>query len=314
MEYQRRTAQLASVKTDYELANQLTEHHQSLKDISDAKLKRHLDLYQNKMVSDEVLDEARRIASERSMTLAQHLARVTDFPNQIAQAEAAVTEAGAMLEQARINLEQTTLQAPFRGRIIALNVAPGDRVFQGTTLVQIADYDQLEVRATIPADQGARLRTQLEAGAKVSARGRLHGQQIRFVLDRISGDVKPGQAGIDGFFRPEADQQLDIGRVINLHVTLPAEEQVLALPVQSLYENDRIYRVVDSRLQGLDVERVGDHITAEGEYRVLIRSEAIDAGDRLITTQLPRAITGLLVEPIDASEFVQAVAGKDSGQ
>ncbi len=63
------------------------------------------------------------------------------------------------------------------------------------------------------------------------------------------------------------------------------------MPVQSIYENDRVYEVVDDRLQALTVERVGDHATDAGEYRILVRGDGLHAG-RIITTQLPKAISG----------------------
>ena len=77
---------------------------------------------------------------------------------------------------------------------------------------------------------------------------------------------------------------------------------VTALPVQSLYENDRIYAVRtdagnENRLEAIAVERVGEVRAEDGQHRILVRSPAIGRGARIITTQLPRAIAGLLVEP-----------------
>ena len=91
----------------------------------------------------------------------------------------------------------------------------------------------------------------------------------------------------------------EIGRVVDLEVTLPAEQQVVALPVQSIYENDRVYEVVgDDRLQGITVQRIGDHRAADGGYRVLVRGDGLRPGSRIITTQLPKASDGLRVQPI----------------
>lgn len=52
----------------------------------------------------------------------------------------------------------------------------------------------------------------------------------------------------------------------------------------------------DGRLVGHDIERIGEQESAEHGYQILIRTDAIQPGDNVITTQLPRAITGLLVE------------------
>ena len=178
----------------------------------------------------------------------------------------------------------------------------------GKAIIQVADYDGLEVRAAIPASVGYALRQKFQLGEEVRATGELDGRSIEFALTRLSGHVKRGQSGLDAFFKTASDASLDIGRVINLNITLPPEQNVVALPVQSVYENNRIYRVEDNRLQGIEVKQIGDYVDENGSYQVLVRSTEIVQGDRLITTQLPRAITGLLVEPIDSSSFEEALA------
>jgi hypothetical protein len=87
---------------------------------------------------------------------------------------------------------------------------------------------------------------------------------------------------------------------------------VVALPVQSIYENDRIYAIRDVatndssqldgagqeyRLEAITIERVGEAQAEDGQHRILVRSPEISAGQKIITTQLPRAISGLLVKP-----------------
>jgi multidrug efflux pump subunit AcrA (membrane-fusion protein) len=307
-EYKKRVAQLESTKTDFELARSVTTHHQNLKDIAEAKLERHLDLYNNKMMSDAILDEVRKEVSERSITLERHFADLRIFPNQIEQHEASVAEGKAFVEQAELNLQQTSVLAPFAGRVIETYIAPGDRVVPGKTIIKVADYDGLEVRAAIPASVGYALRQKFQQGEKVSAKGELDGRSIEFALTRLSGNVKSGQSGLDAFFKTASDESLDIGRVINLNITLPSEPNVVALPVQSVYENNRINRVENNRLQGIEVKQIGDFVDENGSYQVLVRSTEIVQGDKLITTQLPRAITGLLVNPIDSSSFEEALA------
>lgn len=311
-EYKRRLAVLVAVKNDYASERRMTEHHRELKEIAEAKLKRHKELYASRMISDAILDEVRQQASERAITLEKHLARIANFPSLIEQDEAMVAEAKSILEKAKLDLEQAEIRAPFAGRVIKTFVAPGDRILPGTPLVQVADYSELEVRASIPANTGYGLRQRIREGVKVTAVAMLDGQKIVFVLDRLSGDVKPGQSGLDVFFSCEDGVNLDIGRIVDLTITLPPENDVVALPIQSIYENDRIYKVENDRLVGMRVKQVGEYLDGEGNFKVLVRSPAIKEGDRLITTQLPRAITGLLVEPIDASKFDEALAADRS--
>lgn len=307
-ENQRQQAQLESVKTDQQLADNLTRHYQELSDISQAKLQRHLDLFSRKMISDSLLDEVRQQASERYITLARHLARVKDFPNVIAGQQAGIQEAEARLKQTRLDMAQARIEAPFMGRVIKTLVAPGDRTLPGTSLIRVADYSGLEVRATLPASVAAGLRLILRQGERVTATGVLDDKEMTFHLDRLSGDVKLGQTGIDSFFQTDMNEIIDIGRVISLIVTLPAEQDVVPIPVQSLYENNRVYRVEDSRLVAIPVQQVGDYKDEYGNYRILVRSPELKYRDRLITTQLPRAITGLLVDTIDPAAFETADA------
>lgn len=309
-DYKQRLAALSAVRNRFDSARRTTEHHRELKRIAEAKLERYRELFATKMISSEILDEVQRQASERAIALEEHRSSLANFPSLIEQHEATVAEAEAALEVARLDLAQTELRAPFDGRIMATDVGAGDRIVPGNMLVRIADYDHLEVRAAIPPEVGASLRRRLDAGLPVKARGHVDGEAIELALRRLAGDVKPGHGGLDAFFAPVSGGHLDIGRVIDLTITLPAVDNVVAVPVQSIYEDDRIYKVVDSRLVGIEADRMGDYIDQQGNFKVLVRSDELSTGDRVITTQLPRAISGMLVDPIDEALFDGVIAAQ----
>ena len=296
-ELKRRTALLRSIENDEKLAESLTSHEEQLNRIAQEKLKRHEELYRKRMLSEALFDEVRQQASERFIALQNHRSRVNDFPNQIAQHEAMVEQARITAQRAAIDLAQTRVVAPFDGPVLAVLVAPGDRTTNGSTLVEVADASGFEVRATVTSDASAIMRQHLANGQRVISRSGVNGQTLSLELTRLSGNVKSGQSGLDAFFAlGESSPLPDIGRVLDLRITLPPEPRVVALPVQSLYENDRIYRVEAGRLVGLSVERVGDFVTENDEYWVLVRSHELLAGHAVITTQLPKAISGLKVE------------------
>ena len=297
--HNRNVAILASVNTESELANTLTSQYQELNNISQSKLGRSLDLNSKRMISDALLDEAKREASQVNITLQQHLSLVANYPNRIAQQQASVDESEARLERAKLDLQQTQIRAPFSGRVIQSSVSKGDRVLAGATLIEIADYSGLEIRASVPSEIAFRLNQVMLQAQDVHASATVDGSEMNFVLDRLSGDVKTGQSGIDVFFKSSAGEALDIGRVLNLTVDMPIEQDVLSMPIYALYENQTVYRIDEERLQAVRYEIIGDYVTADNELRTLIRSDEIDAGDQLLASQLPRAITGLLIEPID---------------
>jgi hypothetical protein len=123
------------------------------------------------------------------------------------------------------------------------------------------------------------------------------GQPVTTKLDRLGGEAGQNSGGLDALFRiTEGAQWLTPGRVLTLQMDLPPEEDVVALPFEALYGLDRIYRLEDGRMTALTVERVGEQRNAAGQTHVLARSPELHAGDRVITTQLPNAITGLKVE------------------
>ena len=99
-------------------------------------------------------------------------------------------------------------------------------------------------------------------------------------LTRLAGQIRTGQSGLDAFFGLPitTGQPLPaLNRVVDVHVTLPSEPDVVPLPVQSIYENDRIYQVIDHRLRALTVDRVGEMQGIDVSYHVLLRAPELVA-------------------------------------
>ncbi len=250
------------------------------------------------LISRTLLDEVLAQANSASIQYQAHLRELADFPNRIAVQKAAVARAEALLARAELDLSKARVEAPFTGPVLGVFVAPGDRSSLGMPLAEVADAGGFEVRVQVPGNYAARFaRLSGQETGNITARtadGRI------MPLSRLSNRVRAGQSGLDAFFQvailPGAPLPA-IGRVLDVAVTLPAERNVVALPVQSIYENDRVYRVDDNRLDAIAIERVGELLTPDGELRVLVRSPRLDDGTRIITTQLPQAISGMLVEP-----------------
>ena len=305
-------ANLASTRIEREMFEESTEHFRSMREVAQKKLERHQDLIAKRLISQSLLDEVTAQANQANIDYQTHMRTLADFPNRLAAQEAAVERARAQVGQVQLDIDKTRITAPFRGPILSVFVAPGDRSNLGATLVDIANADAFEVRVQIPERFGNGLHRNLAMGQVVTARTE-HG--VELTLSRLSGQVKRGQSGLDAFFGLHAREgapETALGRMLELSITLPEEEAVIALPVQSIYENDRIYAIRDVgpspdsqlegsnptyRLEAITVERVGEAQAEDGQHRILVRSPDISAGQRIITTQLPRAISGLLVEP-----------------
>jgi multidrug efflux pump subunit AcrA (membrane-fusion protein) len=304
-------ALLASTRIEQAMFEESTEHFRSMRAVAQKKLQRHQDLMAKRLISQSLLDEVTAQANQANIDYQTHMRTLADFPNRLAAEEAAVERARAQVGQVELDIRKTRITAPFRGPILNVFVAPGDRSSLGAILVDIANADAFEVRVQVPERFGEGLHRNLAASRMVTA---ATPDGTVLTLSRLSSQVRRGQSGLDAFFELDAEQgapETALGRMLELSITLPEEEAVVSLPVQSIYENDRIYALRDVvpedagldtagheyRLQAITIERVGEAQGPDGQHRILVRSPELMKGQRIITTQLPRAISGLLVEP-----------------
>jgi len=295
-------AQLASITTEYQLLEETTGHFKSVYDLSQKKLKRHEDLLHKRMISRSLLDEVVQQADQSSIQYQTHMRSLADFPNRIASQQAQLKRALAQWQQARIKLHKANIKAPFSGAVLEVGAAPGNYSSMSAALVRLASNEGLEIRAPVSNSYVERFRNAEAGGGAIQASAQLNGDRVAVTFSRLASNVRLGQSGVDAYFqiKPLPDSPLpEVGRVMQLTITLPPEAFVVALPVQSLYDNDRIYEVLDRRLHAITIERVGDYRTESGDYRLLVRSPKLTAGQHILSTQLPRAISGLLVERVN---------------
>jgi len=263
---------------------------------------RAADLSRRKVGSESLLDEARLTLQRQALSLNARQLAVDDHPARLAQLQARLARAEALLDQARLDRERTRVESPVSGRITQVPIAPGDRVRVGDLLVELYADDELEIRAQIPYRYLPAVRAALERGETLTATSVVDSQSVTAELARLSGEAARAAGGVDALFRiTQGAQGVVPGRLSPLLLALPAQPQTVALPATALYGLDRIYRLEEGRMAGLTVERVGERRAPDGTTQVLVRSPALQAGDRIITTQLPNAVTGLKVTLAEVS-------------
>ena len=284
-------ANLSSAQARLQLEQQNAQHFVSRHEVAQAKLARHQDLMHKRLIAKSLLDEVTSQANEASIELLRHQQDLANLPNQIAAHEATVAKAQALKEQAELDLAKTEVRAPFAGPVLAVFAAPGDHTNLSAPLVELADAASFEIRLQVP-DTYTNAFLHGQGQITASTHGAAH-----LELSRVSKHVRAGQTGIDAFFSytPGDAASLMLGQVLDLSVQLPAQPDLVALPVQSIYGSERIFKVVDERLVGVAVQRVGEFESADHGFRLLVSADQITAGEPIITTQLPRAIDGLLV-------------------
>ena len=93
---------------------------------------------------------------------------------QLESARATVLSAQAALDQAKLELERTTIEAPFDAQILSRNVSIGSQVEPGMTLARLVGVDEYWVIVTVPLSKLSQigLPAQWQKGAPVKLRNR----------------------------------------------------------------------------------------------------------------------------------------------
>ena len=287
-------ALISSEKLHHEANKKAYQHEKSLLNLEQAAVKR-AEMMKNKNLgsiaalelAQEELERQRLAYTNRKMTL-------EDFQARLQQLNARLNYAEAELELAELELERSLIIAPFDGLVEKLLVAAGDQVKENQVLVTFYPLDKLEVRAKIPATFRHELQRSIIQGQQLYASAVLAGIPVTLELDRVAGSADA--RGIDALFTIiQGNNLVRLGSTLSLSLKRPAQQDAIALPFSAIYDNDRIYKLVDGRLAGVKVTHLGDYVDDNNNVKVLISSPQIQADDLIVITHLPNAINGLRV-------------------
>jgi len=304
LQLKQRNAELAEIKAQirseldrHKSDEQALEHEKTLLDLARKELDRARSLHRDNLSTQSHIDEAEQIVVKQQLAVNIRALSVNDHGARLAQLKARATKAEALRDLAALDVKRSSIKAPFTGKVTSVRVSPGDRTKVGDILVELYDHSTLEIRAQIPTQYENTLQQALASDTAITGFALLSQQTITVTLDRISGKIIQGSGGLDGLFRiNDANKQLQVGRTLELRLSLPSISNAIALPREAIYGSDRIYRLAEERMSALSVERVGEMQMEDGNNYVIVKSSDIKAGDNIITTQLPNAIDGLLVK------------------
>lgn len=291
-------AQVRSEQVRYRNDQQSLESEKAILDNARRQFERIQSLVERNLASRENLEAATDALARAELTVRTRERAIAEHPARLQSLEARLSQARASLSTAELDGERAVSTAPFDGMVTNLQVAAGDQVSRNQALLSIYPIQGLEVRARVPQMYLGELVDALAKGATLTATTEDSGQ--RFELVRFAGLSDPAGTeavlelnGESGALRPGALQPLLLQR--------PARDNLIAIPFSALYGADSVYIMTDdNRMQRVTVQRVGEALSENGERRLLIASEHLKPGMRLITTHLPNAITGLKVKLADS--------------
>lgn len=290
-------AMIISEQLHYQSNRQAYTHEKSLLKLSQSAVKRAEMLKNKKLGSVAALEEAEQSLRRQQLSSTEKKLLLDDHSAIQQQLEARLQYAQAELQMAQLNLERSQIIAPFDGFIESLQVATGDQANENQLLLSFYPLDQMEVRAKIPTAFQHELLQALSNKQRLSATANFAGTRLKLEFDRVAGMADT--RGIDGLFRiTEGTQLVRLGSTLTLSLQRPALPNSVAIPFSALYDNDRVYKLVDGQLQAIQVRRLGEYVGTDDKVSLLISSTDLHNGDQLVVTHLPNAINGLRVESI----------------
>lgn len=274
-------------------------HDQTLLELTRRAVERAETLAARKLIPDSSVDQSHEAQERQALMVNNRRLALNEHPARLRQLQARLQRAQAAREQARLEVARTRIHAPFGGRIARVHSTAGSRVRAGDVLLEMYSNERLEIRSQIPAPHIAALRHALARKEPLVVRGRLDGQVIEAQLERLAGAAAERRVGMDAFFRiTHGAAVATLGRFVDLTLSLSPQDGLYALPPQAVYSNDKVYQVVNGRMVGVAVERVGEYPSGGAAARVLVRAPLLPAHAQVIVTPLPNAVEGLPVKVV----------------
>ena len=266
-------------------------------DLRNKALQRQSDLLTRGVGTAAALEGAELAASAARQAVLSRRQAVTQAQARIDLAASTVARAQIALADAERGLADTTLTAPFDGKVSGPNVVTGRLVGANERLAELIDPSDLEVSFRVSTAQYARL---LNAGGDVLD------AQITVVLDIAGVDVTTtgrisrasvgagdGQTGRLIFARLNESAGFKTGDFVKVRVQEPIVENVVRLPSSALDATNTILALgPDDRLESIDVtliRRQGDD--------VLVRGRGLE-GREVIAARTPLLGAGIVVSPL----------------
>jgi RND family efflux transporter MFP subunit len=220
---------------------------------------------------------------------------------QLNAARSEVESARAAVEQAELNLERTTITAPFDAHILSREVNVGSQVAPGDALGRLVGLDEYWVEATVPVSKLRRLSLPAdgEQGSSVRIQNRSawgegasrEGRMFR-VIGSLEGDTRMARVLVS-VPDPHADRsenadgpRLLIGSYVEAHMRGTPMPDVVRLNRDYLRSDDTVWEMVDGELRIRDVSVA----FRDAEYAYIDEGLADQA--RVVTTNLSTVTEG----------------------
>jgi membrane fusion protein, multidrug efflux system len=246
---------------------------------------------------------------ERYIKLApQNLASKQTIDTQtalVAQLQAQIKVDGAIIDNARTQLDYTSIVSPIDGRTGIRKVDPGNNVHATDTggIVVVTQMQPIAIVFTLPEDDLLPVSKALEAGAvRVTALLRDDKTQLDTgTLSLIDNEIDPSTATmrLKAIF-PNQQNTLWPGQFVNVRVLLEQQQNVLTVPTAAVQHGpDGLFAYVVRPDSTVEVRPFKAGEESEG---LVVVNEGLAVGDRVVTSNQYRLQPGTRVRMLAAAQ------------
>jgi len=289
-------AQLRIERQRFRRNSEALEKEEELLKLSKGNALRAESILNDGLLSQSDVDQTAEAYKKQQLAVTSKKLNKEENDIRIAQLDAQFIRAKAIRDMSKLAVERTRILAPFSGVISNVEVSQGDRVRPGDNLIRMYNPESIEVRAEMPTRYASKVKRAIESGLDMAATVQFDGISAAANLERIAGQTRQGTGSVDAFLKfTKIPLGARLGATCKVLLSLPAEANSIELPAQAMYGRDRIYKVVDDRIQSVIVERLGERMRPDGRSSVVVRSDALRDGDIIVTTKISSAADGILV-------------------
>jgi len=231
---------------------------------------------------------------------------------QLEAARARVQSAESALSKAKLDLERTSIVAPFAGRVLRKLVDLGQVVSTNAQLAEIYATDVVEIRLPLRnrdlgfidlpesfryAGSDTAARTNVVIRSDLIGEEEWPAQLVRTegAIDESARQLHVIAQIVDPFGRQsEGRSPLKIGQYVTAEIEGRTLSDVLVIPNNAIYQGSYVYTVEDGVLRRKDVE-----IAWQNDAEAVIAG-GLEAGDELVTTPLGQVTSGIRVSVMGA--------------
>ena len=215
------------------------------------------------------------------------------------QQQSVVDRLAVQVKRAQRDLDNTKVVAPFDGYLTAISARSGRVLNPNDQIAVLFDADNFEVVFNLSdAEYGRFLQRNAEIiGRSVQIAWDVGGERINLaaVIKRVGAQISQTTRGFDVYAEVEGPLPSNVrgGAFVSVNLTAQPIPDVMALPKDALYGDNRAYRIVAGRLEPVQL----DDFIDDGK-NILLRS-GLDIGEQILLTRFNEAAPGVAVKVME---------------